>query len=189
MVTSGSMSAGGKRGRWQLERDTDPKGPVNDWGSPSLDSYRARLRLYEPKGFGRVRMRHIPDASSTSLVPFVCDVVAQGAVIRTDGWGGYNALNDHRCMHERTVLSSSPDPAHVSMPGVHRVASLVKRWMLGTHQGSVTPEHLQSYLEEFTFRFNRRIAGNRGLVFQRLLQQAVATRPVTEADVTYGYEW
>lgn len=168
----GGVDRGGKRGR-----------------GATKSVVAIAVEIKEPKGFGRVRMRHIPDASSTSLVPFVCDVVAQGAVIRTDGWGGYNALNDHGYMHERTVLSSSPDPAHVSMPGVHRVASLVKRWMLGTHQGSVTPEHLQSYLEEFTFRFNRRTAGNRGLVFQRLLQQAVATRPVTEADVTYGYEW
>jgi hypothetical protein len=75
------------------------------------------------------------------------------------------------------------------MPGVHRIASLLKRWILGTHQGSVTPEHLQSYLEEFTFRFNRRTSRSRGLVFRRLLEQAIVTDPITEADVTYGYRW
>ena len=90
---------------------------------------------------------------------------------------------------EITVLSSSGDPAQVSMPGVHRISSLLKRWILGTHQGSVVPDHLQSYLEEFTFRFNRRTSRSRGLVFRRLLEQAVVTGPITENDVTYGYDW
>lgn len=147
------------------------------------------VEIREPSGFGRARMRHVPDASGASLVAFVRDVLALGTVVRTDGWGGYNTLPDHGYIHQMTVLSSSPDPAHVSMPGVHRIASLLKRWMLGTHQGSVTPEHLQAYLEEFTFRFNRRTARSRGLVFRRLIEQAMATGPVTEADVTYGYEW
>jgi hypothetical protein len=75
------------------------------------------------------------------------------------------------------------------MPGVHRVASLLKRWILGTHQGAVSPEHLQGYLEEFTFRFNRRTSQSRGLVFRRLMEQAVVTEPVTEAAVTHGYKW
>ena len=86
-------------------------------------------------------------------------------------------------------MSASEDPAHVAMPGVHRIASLLKRWILGTHQGSVSDEHLQSYLEEFTFRFNRRTSGSRGLVFRRLIEQAVATGPVTESEVTHGYDW
>ena len=92
-------------------------------------------------------------------------------------------------MHERTVLSSSGDPAHVSMPGVHRVAALLKRWILGTHQGFLTPAHLQSCLEEFTFRFNRRSSGSRGLVFRRLIEQAVVAGPLTEAELTFGYDW
>ncbi len=94
-----------------------------------------------------------------------------------------------RYLHERTVLSSSGDPAHVSMPGVHRIASLLKRWILGTHQGSVIPAHLQSYLEEFTFRFNRRNSRSRGLVFRRLIEQSMVTGPTTEAEVTFGYDW
>lgn len=84
-------------------------------------------------------------------------------------------------------MSSAENPAHVAMPGVHRIASLLKRWILGTHQGSVSDEHLQSYLEEFTFRFNRRTSRSRGLVFRRLLEQAVSTGPVTDAKVTHGY--
>ena len=72
---------------------------------------------------------------------------------------------------------------------MHRIASLLKRWILGTHQGSICGAHLQSYLEEFTFRFNRRASSSRGLVFRRLLEQAVASGPVTEADLSHGYEW
>ena len=147
------------------------------------------VEVRQPKGLGRVRMRHVPDASGTSLLPFVCDVVVPGAMVLTDGWGGYNDLPKHRYQRQKIVLSSSYDPAHVSMPGVHRVASLLKRWILGTHQGSVTAAHLQSYLEEFTFRFNRRTSRSRGLVFRRLVEQAIVTGPVTEADVTHGYEW
>ena len=122
-----------------------------------------------------MQMRHIPDASGASLIPFVCDVVASGSVVSTDGWSGYNGLSDYGYIWKPTVLSSSGDLAHVSMPGVHRVASLLDRWILGTHQGSVVPDHLQSYLEEFTFRFNRRTSRSRGLVFRRLLEQAVAS--------------
>lgn len=147
------------------------------------------VELKEPKGFGRVRMRHIPDASGARLMPFVCDVVAPGAVVQTDGWSGYNNLSKHGYTHQKTVVSSSGDPAHVSMPGVHRVASLLKRWILGTHQGSISSDHLQSYLEEFTFRFNRRPSRSRGLVFRRLIEQAVVTGPVIAADVTHGYDW
>jgi transposase-like protein len=147
------------------------------------------VEVMDPKGFGRVRMRHVPNASGASLVPFVCDVVVPGAVVRTDGWRGYNGLTKRGYTRQKIVLASSGDPAHVAMPGVHRVASLLKRWILGTHQGSVAASHLQSYLEEFTFRFNRRTSRSRGLVFRRLLEQAVVTPPVTEADVTYGYNW
>ena len=147
------------------------------------------VEIMEPKGFGRVRMRHIPDASGASLVPFVCDVTVPGSAIHTDGWIGYNGLEVHGFTRKITVQSSSGDPAHVSLPGVHRVSSLLKRWILGTHQGSVVPEHLQSYLEEFTFRFNRRTSRSRGLVFRRLLERAVATGPITENNVTKGYHW
>ena len=147
------------------------------------------VEIHDPKGFGRIRMRHLSDASGENLIPFVCDMVVPGSTVHTDGWVGYDDLPKHRYIHNRTVLASSDEPSHVSMPGVHRVASLLKRWILGTHQGSVTPFHLQSYLEEFTFRFNRRTSRSRGLVFRRLLEQAVVTGPITEADVTHGYEW
>lgn len=148
------------------------------------------VEIKEPKGFGRIRMRHIADASGENLLPFIYDTISPDSTeIQTDGWNGYNDLSNHGYSHKRTTLSGSDNPAHESMPGVHQVASLLKRWILGTHQGSILPIHLQSYLEEFTFRFNRRTSRNRGLVFRRLLEQASITVPVTEADVTHGYKW
>jgi len=147
------------------------------------------VEIMEPKGFGRIRMRHVPDASAKSLVPFVQDVVSPGSNIITDGWGGYNELPAHGFVRTKLVLSDGGDPAHVTMPGVHRVASLLKRWILGTHQGSVDSAYLQAYLEEFTFRFNRRTSNNRGLLFRRLIEQAVSTGPITEADLTSGDAW
>jgi transposase-like protein len=168
----GGVKKGGKRGR-----------------GTSKSIVVMAVELKEPKGFGRIRMRHIEDASGVNLESFACDVIAKGTKVFTDGWTGYNGLSRHGYIHEKTILSDSGDPAHVSMPGVHRVASLLKRWILGTHQGSIVPEHLQAYLEEFTFRFNRRSSKSRGLVFYRLMEQAMATKPVTELDVTYGFNW
>ncbi len=142
------------------------------------------LEVHDPKGFGRVRLRRVPDASNQSLVGFICDVVKPGAIILTDGWSGYDSLPSDIYSRQRVVLSSSGDPAHVSLPGVHRVASLLKRWLLGTHQGAVSEKHLDYYLDEFTFRFNRRSSKARGLLFHRLIQQAMQTEPVTYHDIT-----
>ena len=133
-------------------------------------------------------MRHVPDVAAASLEPFICDVVKRGSTVLADGWSGYSGLPGRGYKHKATPLSQAGQSTEASMPGVHRVASLPKRWILGTHQGSVDPAHLQSYLEEFTFRFNRRSSGKRGLVFRRLIEQAVVTRLVTEADVAHGDE-
>lgn len=168
----GGVEKGGKRGR-----GTDKQVVV------------VAVETLHPKGFGRVRLRRIPNASGDHLVPFVCDVVSPDSEVHTDGWKGYNALPKHGYMRRVTNLSASGDPAHVTMPAVHRVASLLKRWILGTHQGSTRPQHLQAYLEEFTFRFNRRTSRSRGLVFRRLLEQMVATGPITGADLAHGYDW
>lgn len=100
--------------------------------------------LREPRGFGRVRLRRVDDVSAASLLPFVVDSVEPGAVVHTDGWGGYKGLAAAGYAHTRTVISASGDPAHVSMPAVHRVASLLKRWLLGTHQGAVSNDHLDA---------------------------------------------
>jgi len=144
------------------------------------------LEIHEPKGFGWVRMRKIPDVCGNSLTAFVCSTVRPGSVVRTDGWSGYNELANHGYQRQRVVLSATGDPAHVAMPGVHRVASLVKRWLLGTHQGAIRQEHLDDYLDEFTFRFNRRTSRSRGLLFYRLLETAVITDPITYQAIAGG---
>jgi len=177
----------------RVEVDETQVGGVDVGGKRGRGSKKSlvviAIEIHEPKGFGRARMRYIPDASSSSLTKFINDVVDTDSTIYTDGWSGYSKLESLGYNHEKTVMSHSDDQAHVSMPGVHRIAALLKRWILGTHQGSFSQEHLQSYLEEYTFRFNRRLSNNRGLVFRRLLEQAVDTSPVTRKDVTYGYNW
>ena len=137
------------------------------------------VEIENPKGFGRIRLGDVPDVSADSLLPFIDDAVAPGATVHTDGWQAYLTLPDRGYEHERTVMRTQSDPAHVVMPGVHRVASLLDRWLLGTHQGAVSREHLPAYLNEFTFRFNRRRSRRRGLLFYRLLEQAIAAEPIT----------
>ena len=98
-------------------------------------------------------------------MPFVCEMIEPGSEIRTDS--GYNALPQHGYFRNKIVPSSSGDPAHVVMPAVHRVAALLKQWVLGNHQGAVHAAHLDYYLDEFTFRFNRRTSRSRGKLFYR----------------------
>ena len=141
------------------------------------------IELQEPKGFGRIRLRRVAAGSETYLLPFVREAVEPGARVHTDGSPAYRSLAEQGYVHHQRVQLRSEDPAHVSMPGVHRVASLLKRWLLGTHQGAVQPTQLDYYLDEFTFRFNRRPSRSRGLLFYRLLEQAVATQPVTYQDI------
>jgi hypothetical protein len=141
------------------------------------------VEIHQPRGFGRIRLARIPDSSAASLEPFVKTVVQPGAVVRTDGSAAYRALDELGFDHESRVQLGSITPPHVSLAGVHRVAALLKRWILGTHHGALQPEHLDAYLEEFVFRFNRRSSKSRGMLFFRLLQQAVATGPVTYDDV------
>jgi transposase-like protein len=136
------------------------------------------VEVQQPKGFGRVRMRHIPDASDFSLRPFVCDMVAEGSTVLTDGWSGYSRLSQCGYTHKKTVLSSSGDPAHVAMPGVHRIASLLKRWILGTHQGSVSDAHLQSYLEELNFRHSPLLGQGSGGARRSVKRVAAAATPL-----------
>jgi transposase-like protein len=100
------------------------------------------LEVREPKGFDRVRLRRVPDVSKPSLAGFICDVVAPGATILTDGFSGYDSVPSDKYSRQKIILLSSADPAHFSLPSVHRVASLLKRWLLGTHQGAVSDKHL-----------------------------------------------
>jgi transposase-like protein len=130
------------------------------------------------KRIGRIRMRKIPDASGNSLLPFVKESIELGSSIHTDGWGGYNGLSAAGYRHEAVVIGKRKKMATELLPRVHLVVSLLKRWLLGTHQGAVSYEHLDYYLDEFCFRFNRRTSRSRGLLFYRLLQQAVQVEPV-----------
>ena len=129
-------------------------------------------------GIGRIRMRCIPDASADSLMPFVEDYVEPGSVVHTDGWPGYLPLKGRGYRHEVTFLKGNSKSASELMPRVHLAVALLKRWLMGTHQGGVSLEHLNAYLDEFTFRFNRRKSRSRGKLFYRLLEQAVAVEPV-----------
>jgi len=133
---------------------------------------------------GRIRLRHVPNVNATSLHGFIVDVVKPGSRIHTDGWQGYANIATKGFRHRVTVTRTSSVPAHIPFPGVHRVASLLKRWCLGTLQGGISKEHLPDYLEEFTFRFNRRTSKARGLLFYRLLTQAVRT-PHVDTDALF----
>ena len=135
------------------------------------------VEVLEPKGLGRVRMMRMPELTQRGLLEFVRRSVVEGSTVRTDGWNVYKPLAD-TYVHEALTIAGSGDPAHVALPGVHRVAALVKRWIAGTLHHGISHEHLDYYLDEFTFRFNRRTSRARGLLFHRLLEQAVATEPV-----------
>jgi transposase-like protein len=130
------------------------------------------------KSIGRIRMLRIPDASAMSLRSFIIQAIEPGSTVITDGWEGYSGLEAHGYPHEVRVVGGSGG-SNNTLPLPHRVVSLLKRWILGTHQGAVSPEHIDYYLDEFTFRFNRRTSRHRGLLFFRLLQHAMAVDPTT----------
>ena len=129
-------------------------------------------------GVVKVRLARLPDTKRDTLTEFVLDHVARGSELRTDAWAGYNDIGRYQYEHVVTNMSSADAlDAHVTMPAAHRVASLLKRWLLGTHQGGMSREQLDYYLDEFVFRFNRRSSRSRGLLFYRLIEGAVATEP------------
>lgn len=129
-------------------------------------------------GIGRIRLRVVPDVTGSALLPFIQEVVSPGCGVVTDGWRAYLGLTALGYRHRIYKIMHSSKHAHELLPRVHRVAALLKRWLLGTHQGAISNEHLPYYLDEFTFRFNRRTSKARGLLFHRLLAQAVRTDPI-----------
>jgi transposase-like protein len=136
------------------------------------------------RGTGRIRMARIPDARKKILHGFIQQNIARGSSVHTDGWASYGGLETIGYEHRVTRFKGQPkDAAVIAMPRVHRVASLLKRWLLGTHQGGVSRHHLDYYLDEFTFRFNRRTSRSRGKLFYRLLQQAVQIGPTTYSEM------
>ena len=139
------------------------------------------VERFDPKGLGRCRMAWLLDGSSASLRAFLIDHVQQGATVISDGWQPYRPATKDLYVHDRVVVPGAK--ASDLLPGVHRIASLAQRWLLGTHQGAVEEPHLSSYLDEFVFRFNRRRSRSRGMVFYRVLELAVAHDPVRYRDL------
>jgi transposase-like protein len=162
---------------------------------PGLRGGRARgkkvltgiaVEVHEPKGIGRCRMAPLADLSAASLHAFVADHVEPGTTVITDAWQGYHGIAGLGYVHDRRsqrAARARGDDPNKLLPAVHRVASLAKRWLLGTHQGSVDEAHLPAYLDEFVFRFNRRRSRSRGLVFYRVLELAVGHAPVRYQDL------
>jgi transposase-like protein len=144
------------------------------------------VEVRQPKGLGRCRIAPLPDASAAALHPFVTSHIEPGATVITDGWQGYSGLEKLGYVHDRrsqrAARSRGEEPGKL-LPAVHLVASLAKRWLLGTHQGSMEDAHLPSYLNEFMFRFNRRRSRSRGMVFYRVLELAVDHDPVRYRDI------
>jgi transposase-like protein len=136
------------------------------------------------KGVGRIRMARVADASSMNLHGFIKQVIEPGSTLHTDGWEGYSGIGNQNYLHEVTVLSGRENNAAAELlPRVHIVASLLKRWLMRTHQGAVSFEHLDYYLDEFTFRFNRRKSKSRGKLFYCLMEQAVAITPAPHKNM------
>lgn len=128
------------------------------------------------KGIGRIRMARIPDFDRATLHGFIRSSVEPGSTIRTDGLNSYREIEGY--VHNRKVQRRLKHGEHM-LPRVHRGVSLLKRWMLGTHQGAVRHQHLEDYLNEFVFRFNRRKSASRGKLFYRIAQQAAQIAPTT----------
>jgi len=136
---------------------------------------------------GRIRLGAVRDSSAESLLGFVRTVVEPGSTVATDGLPTYLGLPALGYAHKKIVIQTSDRTASALLPRVHRVASLLKRWLLGTHQGRVERRHLPYYLDEYTFRFNRRRSSHRGMLFMRLLQNAVALEPTTYEGLVHGF--
>lgn len=132
------------------------------------------------KGTGRVRLSRIPNASRNSLKKFIENNIDEGSEIVTDGWKSYRSIEGY----QHTVVESKDKSGNENiLPNVHRVASLLKRWLLGTHQNYITGNKTKNYLDEFVFRYNRRKSKSRGLLFQRVMEQAVNHQPIKYVEV------
>jgi transposase-like protein len=135
----------------------------------------------DSKKIGRIRLQRIPDASAKSLNGAIQNNIEPGSIIQTDGWQGYKKISQIGYTHE--IVREMSDIGTHLLPKAHLVASLLKRWLLGTYQGAVSTKHLDYYLDEYTFRFNRRTSKSRGKLFYRLLQQAALVAPVQLSSI------
>lgn len=166
----GGEEIGGKRGR----------------GSENKSLVVIAVELLDGKNqYGRARMKVVPDASKDSLQGFIKENVELGSTVITDGWPSYTSLPQEGYLHKIDV-PFDPNDKNAVLPHIHMIISLLKRWLLGTHQGAVEETHLQAYLDEYVFRFNRRKAADRGLLFYRLLENAMQVKPKTQ-DELFGH--
>ena len=136
---------------------------------------------------GRIRLEVIPDYSSGSILPFVDKYIEPGSNIVSDGWKGYYPIDGSKYTHHRVIRSKTADKDSV-LPGVHLIASLVKRLIIGTFQGRFDPKYFQNYLDEYVFRFNRRKSRSVGKKFMRIIQQAVDSIKITYTDIKISAE-
>ena len=169
-----------------VEVDETLVGGVEEWARGRQTEKKAMIAVAAEErgaGIGRIRLRRIPNATADSLQAFVQEAVAPGSVLHTDGLLSYDRLEKHGYRHRITFVKGRQQSPSELLPRVHKVISLLKRWLLGTHQGAVSRAHLDYYLDEFTFRFNRRTARHRGKLFYRLVQQAVAVDPAPYASL------
>lgn len=137
------------------------------------------VEIFE-KGTGRVRLSRIPNASRNNLKKFIENNIEPGSEMVTDGWKSYQNIEGYKHTIVENKVKSGEENL---MPNVHRVASLLKRWLLGTHQNYITGNKTQNYLDEFVFRYNRRKSTSRGLIFQRVMEQAVKHLPIKYENV------
>ncbi|MEI6397464.1 MAG: IS1595 family transposase [Pseudomonadota bacterium] len=133
------------------------------------------------KRVGRIRIQRVPDASAGKLEPFITANIAKGATVHTDGWNGYNGVEKLGYKH-MPIKSATVQPDEL-LPRINIVTSLLKRWLLGTLQGRLDAKHMSSYLEEFTFRFNRKSSKARGLLFQRVLENSINVKPAPYREI------
>ena len=155
------------------------------WGATESDGATGRLTFnksliavaaeQDGAGIGRIRLARIADTKRSTLHRFVRENIEGGSTVVTDGLNAYRQMEGY--VHIREVQRRQEAGIHL-LPRVHRVVSLLKRWLLGTHQGAISEDHLEDYLNEFVFRFNRRKSHSRGKLFYRLAQQAVQVAPV-----------
>ncbi len=160
-----------------------PEPGITGRGALGKILFAAAVEINSPKGLGRVRLGVIEDASADGLQRFLLANVEAGSRIITDGWRSYPKATQGLYTLKATNVSASGRPAHEALPGVHLVFSLVKRRVMGTLHGSACPEHMQAYFDEWVFRFNRRNARSRGLLFQRILQQAAEGDALTYKEL------
>ena len=134
------------------------------------------------KGTGRVRLQRILNCKRSILETFIESKIEKGTKVITDGWVGYDQIETKGYAHE--IQKTIQIDGEEILPELHRVASLLKRWLLGTHQSYCVTEYMEYYLDEFVFRYNRRRSNSRGLLFKILLEQAMGQKATTYKEIT-----